>query len=93
LFSSSTRSYKDSADLQILTLNMDENPGLVRPYMAERGYTFRVVLAEKFLDSIGVRGIPVNWIVDASGHVVLERSAGTGGDFVQSVLAALAASK
>jgi hypothetical protein len=72
---------------------MDENPGLVGPYIAEKGYTFRVVLAEKFLDGIGVRGIPINWIVDGSGRVILERSAGTGDDFIQSVLAALGASR
>jgi hypothetical protein len=27
--------YKDRADVQFITLNMDENPGLIAPYLTE----------------------------------------------------------
>jgi thiol-disulfide isomerase/thioredoxin len=59
---------KDRADLQILTFNLDENLGLVEPYMKDKGYTFPVLPAFSMvmgmLDGVG---IPQNWIVDPQG--------------------------
>ena len=31
---------KDRADIQVITLNMDENPGLIEPFMAKHSYSF-----------------------------------------------------
>ncbi len=59
---------KDRSDVQILTFNIDEDAGLVAPYLKEKGYSFPVVVAynyvQSLLDSIG---IPQNWIVDPKG--------------------------
>ena len=59
---------KDQADLQILTFNVDESPGLVEPFMKQKGYTFPVLpaygLVENLLDGIA---IPQNWVVDPQG--------------------------
>lgn len=59
---------KDRPDLQILTFNIDEDLGLVAPFMKEKGYTFPVMpafsLVTTLLDGFA---IPQNWIVDLKG--------------------------
>ncbi len=60
---------KDRADLQILTLTMDEDLGLVAPFMKEKGYTFPVLPAFSFVTGLlDLVGIPQNWIVDTKGE-------------------------
>jgi len=61
-------SVKDRPDVQIITLNIDEDLGLVEPFMKEKGYTFPVLpafsLVTTLLDGFA---IPQNWIVDPHG--------------------------
>ena len=60
---------KDRTDLQILTMSIDEDLGLVAPFMKEQGYTFPVLPAYSFVTGLlGGFGIPQNWIVDAKGE-------------------------
>jgi thiol-disulfide isomerase/thioredoxin len=59
---------KDRKDLQILTLTIDEEPGLVAPFMKEKGYTFPALPARSFVTGLlDIVGIPQNWIVDSKG--------------------------
>ena len=60
---------KERADLQILTFNMDENLGLVEPFMKEKGYTFPVLPAFGMVNGMFSSGwgIPQNWILDPKG--------------------------
>lgn len=62
------KTVKDRADFQILTFNIDEDLGLVEPFMKEKGYTFPVLPAFSFVMGLldGV-GIPQNWVVDPRG--------------------------
>jgi len=54
-------------DVLVLTLNMDENPGVVAPYMTEKGFTFPALLAIDYLrQELGVAAIPESWILDAT---------------------------
>ena len=59
---------KDRSDLQIVTLNIDQDLGLVAPFVKDKGFTFPVLPAYSFvlslLDSVG---IPQNWILDPKG--------------------------
>lgn len=59
---------KDRPDFQILTFNVDQDLGLVEPFMKEKGYRFPVLpaysLVEKILDVIA---FPQNWVVDPRG--------------------------
>ena len=59
---------KDRPGLQILTFNIDEDLGLVEPFMKEKGYTFPVLpafsLVTTLLDGFA---IPQSWIVDPKG--------------------------
>ena len=49
-------------------MNIDEELGLVEPFLKEKGFTFPVLPAFSFvhelLESVG---IPQNWIIDAQG--------------------------
>lgn len=57
---------------------MDENPGLVEPFMKDHKLTFPVIPAYSYVqDTLHIFGIPQNWIVDAAGTVRLK---GTGYD-------------
>lgn len=59
---------KDRPDVQILTFDVDEDPGLLGHYLKEKGYTFPVLLAYSYtLNLLSGVAIPQNWIVDAKG--------------------------
>ena len=60
---------KGRADVQILSFNLDEDLGLVAPFLKEHRYTFPVVPAYAFVNSVleGGIAIPQNWIVDPRG--------------------------
>ena len=73
--------YKDRPEVQFLTLNMDENPGLIEPFLNEKKLVLTVLPAYSFVeDTLKVNGIPQNWIVDTSGIVKLK---GVGYDATQ----------
>ncbi len=65
--------FKDRPDVLLLTLNSDANPGLAESFMREHKLQFPVVPAVSYIqDTLGVFGIPDNWIVDADGVVRLK---------------------
>jgi hypothetical protein len=52
---------------------MDDNPGLVEPFLKEQKLTFPVLPACSYVrDTLRVFGIPQNWVVDATGTVRLK---------------------
>lgn len=64
--------------MQFLTLNRDENPGLIAPYLKEHTLSLTVLPAYSYVtDTLKMFGIPQNWIVDQQGVVRLK---GTGYD-------------
>ena len=70
---------KDRKDIQVVTFNVDDNVGLVAPFMKENKYTFPVVPAQFLMhELVPSLGIPLNWIVDSRGVVRHER-VGFGG--------------
>ena len=65
--------YKDRPEIQFLTLNIDDNPGLIEPFMAERQLTLIVLQAYSYVsDTLKLNAFPQNWIVDAAGVVKLK---------------------
>jgi thiol-disulfide isomerase/thioredoxin len=58
-----------SPDLQILTLNIDDDLGIVEPYLKENNFKFPVLPANGFVFNLseGSVGIPQIWIIDANG--------------------------
>jgi hypothetical protein len=65
--------YKNRPDVQFVTLNMDENPGVIEPFLKEHNLELTVLPAYSYVeDTLKVMGIPQNWIVDASGVIRLK---------------------
>jgi thiol-disulfide isomerase/thioredoxin len=59
---------KGRSDIQILTFNIDEDVGLVAPYLKEKGYTFPVLPAYSYtVNLLNGYAIPQNWVLDPSG--------------------------
>ena len=63
---------KDRKDVVVLTLNIDEEVGMVQPFMKEFKYNFPVLLGQTYADGQGVNSIPRNWIVSLDGKIVFE---------------------
>ncbi|HEV8042507.1 MAG TPA: TlpA disulfide reductase family protein [Bryobacteraceae bacterium] len=64
--------------IQIITLNVDENPGEIEPFMKSRKYTFPVITgARKYVEDITGHffSIPMNWLVNQSA-VIEQKSLG-----------------
>ncbi len=66
----SQRSY---SALSCCAADVDDNVGLVAPFMKENKYTFPVVPASFLVrEMVPSLGIPLNWIVDVAGVARLE---------------------
>jgi thiol-disulfide isomerase/thioredoxin len=60
---------KGRSDIQVLTFNIDEDLGLVEPFMKEKGYTFPVVPAYSYVvNLLDGYAIPQNWLLDPKGQ-------------------------
>ena len=65
--------YKNRSDVQFISFNADENPGLVAPFMKEHQLAFTVIPASTYVwQTLKVFGIPSNWIIDREGVVRLK---------------------
>jgi hypothetical protein len=65
--------YKNRSDVQLITLNMDDNPGIIEPFLKEHQLALTVVPAYSYVtETLNVQGIPQNWIVDSGGVVRLK---------------------
>jgi thiol-disulfide isomerase/thioredoxin len=83
---------RERDDLTVLTLNTDDNLGLIMPFLQEGKYTFPVLPAAGYVhDLVPQLSIPRNWIVDASGVLRTESIGfGSGGDkWVDDMIAAM----
>ena len=62
--------YKDRRDVAFQSLNLDDNPGLIGPVMAEQRLTFTVLPAYSYVnDTLKIEVIPQNWIVGRDGVI------------------------
>ncbi|MGD0127381.1 MAG: TlpA disulfide reductase family protein [Terriglobia bacterium] len=65
--------YKNRSDVQFISFNADENPGLIAPFLKEHQLAFTVIPASSYVwQTLKLVGIPSNWIVDAEGVVRLK---------------------
>jgi hypothetical protein len=65
--------YKNRSGVQFVSFNMDENPGLIAPFLKEHQLAFTVIPAYSYVsETLNVMAIPANWIVDAEGVVRLK---------------------
>jgi len=88
---------KGRSDIQVLTFDIDEDLGLVAPYLKEKGYTFPVLPAYSTVVSL-LDGfmIPQNWIVDPHGMWRWKQigyGGGSAADFEKEILARVESTK
>lgn len=56
---------KGRSDIQILTFDIDEDPGLVEPFLKKKGYTFPVLPAYSYtVNLLNGFAIPQNWLLN-----------------------------
>jgi thiol-disulfide isomerase/thioredoxin len=68
--------YQSRHDVQFLTFNVDENPGVIEPFLKEHQFNFIVLPAQSYVEeTLKVNSFPQNWIVDSNDMVRLK---GTG---------------
>jgi hypothetical protein len=55
---------------QVLTLNADEESGMIEPFLKENSYTFPVLPAYRLISNMFASsfGIPQTWIIDSHGR-------------------------
>jgi thiol-disulfide isomerase/thioredoxin len=63
---------KDRKDVLVLTLNIDQEVGMIEPFMKENKYSFPVLLGQTYAEGQGVNSIPRNWVVSFDGKVIYE---------------------
>jgi cytochrome c biogenesis protein CcmG/thiol:disulfide interchange protein DsbE len=74
---------KNRSDIQVVTLNIDEDRSQVEPFLKKNNFSFPSLYANSFVkDFAGSIGIPTTWIVDAFGTIRSE-SLGFGGSGYQ----------
>ena len=86
--------WRGRADVVVLTLNVDSNPGVVAPFVKARGFGFPVLLAAEYVEGIlPDLGIPRTWVV--SGGVLREEVGyvARGNGWQERVKAAVAAGR
>ena len=79
---------KGRKDIQVVSISVDENPGIVGPFLKQHSYTFPVILAQgTFVDELAGRvGVPRTWIVDGTGVVRWEQLGYNPADWPQELL-------
>jgi thiol-disulfide isomerase/thioredoxin len=81
------RTLKDRTDVAVVTIDADENPALVKPFLDRGGYSFPVVLGSEYVfKTLGVDSIPRNWMVDKAGVVRMELNSGNRAGMAKDVL-------
>jgi thiol-disulfide isomerase/thioredoxin len=72
----------------LVTLSLDDNPGLIAPFLRERRFSFPVLLAKDYVESLPERSlsVPRTWIVSPEGRIVLESSGFAYGETLESWL-------
>lgn len=73
------RDLAKSGEAVVLTLNIDDNPGLIEPFILEKGYTFPVIHASIWVEQhLPGAGIPRNLIINAAGRWVKDYTGFSG---------------
>jgi hypothetical protein len=65
--------YAADPDVAILTIDNDQNPADVPPWMKEKGFTFPVLLDDGYVSKVAVHAFPTTWFLDREGRKVFEK--------------------
>lgn len=80
---------RDRPDIAVLSLNVDDEVGLVEPFLKEKGFTFPALLAASYVNrTLDGVGVPQTWIVNGKGMWLWQQVGYDGEpDWVRSMLA------
>jgi thiol-disulfide isomerase/thioredoxin len=79
---------KDRKDLQVVTISVDDNPGLIEGYLKETHFTFPVLPAKDLAGKIfPVLMLPQTWIVDSDGRRSQDQLVGASDEWVTTTIA------
>jgi len=84
--------WKDRSDVAVISFNVDDDPAVIAPYVAQNHYTFPVLRANELVDAyLSVAFIPQTWFLDADGKLRWIHE-GYGGDpkWLETMIAKLA---
>ncbi len=80
--------FENVPGLQVLTLNLDEDPRLVPGYMQAGGYTFPVIRSFQLAEKIHpISEVPQNWLIDPKGRRSVQSLNGHGEVWLRRVRA------
>ena len=65
--------YAADPDVAIVTIDNDQNPADVPPWMKEKGFTFPVLLDDGYVSKQEVHAFPTTWFLDRQGRKVFEK--------------------
>jgi tetratricopeptide (TPR) repeat protein len=65
--------YANDPAVAILTIDNDQNPDDVPPWMAQKKFTFPVLLDDAYVNKTGIRAFPTTWFLDPQGRKVFEK--------------------
>jgi len=66
--------FRGREDVLVLSVNIDENPGLIAPFVQSHSYTFPVLLGRDYIESVlSGMAVPINWIFDRQGTLRREQ--------------------
>jgi thiol-disulfide isomerase/thioredoxin len=65
--------YANDPDVAILTIDNDQNPDDVPPWMKQKGFTFPVLLDDGYVAKVGIHAFPTTWFLDREGRKVFEK--------------------
>jgi tetratricopeptide (TPR) repeat protein len=65
--------YATDPDVAILTIDNDQNPDDVPPWMAQKKYTFPVLIDDRYVEKTGITAFPTTWFLDRQGRKAFEK--------------------
>jgi thiol-disulfide isomerase/thioredoxin len=66
--------YRGRADVLVVSMNVDDNPGIVASLVQSHSYSFPVLLGRDYVASVTTEmEVPLNWIVDPRGTLRKEQ--------------------
>jgi len=65
--------YAGDPGVTVLTINTDEKPADVPPWMKQHGYTFPVLLENGYITKARIGVFPTSWFLDGEGRKVFEK--------------------
>ncbi|MCX6539013.1 MAG: redoxin domain-containing protein [Acidobacteria bacterium] len=65
--------YAGDTGVVILTINNDRNPDDVPPWVAQKKYTFPVLIDDGYVDKVPLNTFPTTWFLDQQGRRVFEK--------------------